>query len=711
MHSTLKQIYSLRQDFIIIGLTGRTGSGCTTVANVLCEEFDGFKTNYHHKNDAPITNEYRKDAIIYNFLSNGNWIPFVKITASDVIFLFALQNDFDHFKHLFIKDISIDSRKQEIGGILDSIKTRYDSLHKEAISLADCLKTKSYDKKSADELNKLWNIVAKNIPEFRAELSAELAKIDKKTLTAELQKWGNNIRKYGSVDPENPDPMIQEKSPACLAWMINRLAKMIRAMHENKGVKSTRIVIDALRNPFEILFFRERFSAFYTFSINTYQHTRYEKLSAKGISMEEAAKIDRAERSKNDFSSTYEQIDVDRCIELSDIFLTHNGVDTEINRDLRNQIARYIALILHPGLVPPSPLERVMQVAITAKLNSGCLSRQVGAAVTDAAFSVKAIGWNTVAEGQTPCSLRSLHDLVENEDDNAYSEFEKGNPEFREFAKSLYCAYRPKYKKPNEELRAIGLPYCFKDLYTTCFSKHKGNQVHTRSLHAEENAFLQLAKYGSEGIQNGMLFTTASCCELCGKKAYQLGIKKIYYIDSYPGITESHIFKCGVKSPEMELFQGAIGSAYIALYDPFIPLKDEIKEITTINPKSPIDYTRGSEDKDYTDEYIIIKSEHAGEIHDDLIESIKSGKIKSWEIDKEGDITSTLDDKRRMCWFRISKEENEIRFYLVTSTKFKDSDKLKAIFLGRLVATAYANYRDRAFEIDLSQYYKDKNTK
>ncbi|MDE6218510.1 MAG: hypothetical protein K2F64_05850, partial [Muribaculaceae bacterium] len=57
--------------------------------------------------------------------------------------------------------------------------------------------------------------------------------------------------------------------------------------------------------------------------------------------------------------------------------------------------------------------------------------------------------------------------------------------------------------------------------------------------------------------------------------------------------------------------------------------------------------------------------------------------------------------------FRISKEENEIRFYLVTSSRFKDSDKLKAIFLGRLVATAYANYRDRAFVIDLSQYYKD----
>lgn len=75
------------------------------------------------------------------------------------------------------------------------------------------------------------------------------------------------------------------------------------------------------------------------------------------------------------------------------------------------------------------------------------------------------------------------------------------------------------------------MTYCFKDVHN---SRHVtgeiGNQVHTRSLHAEENAFLQLAKYGSSGIKGGKLFSTACCCELCAKKAYQLGIKEIYYI-------------------------------------------------------------------------------------------------------------------------------------------------------------------------------------
>ena len=133
-------------------------------------------------------------------------------------------------------------------------------------------------------------------------------------------------------------------------------------------------------------------------------------------------------------------------------------------------------------------------------------------------------------------------------------------------------------------LNGVNLTYCFKDIHN---SKHVTaqieNQVHTRSLHAEENAFLQLAKYGSSGIKGGKLFSTACCCELCAKKAYQLGIKEIYYIDSYPGISQKHILECGDNRPKMILFHGAVGRAYVSLYNPFLSLKDEIEEVTGVH--------------------------------------------------------------------------------------------------------------------------------
>ena len=73
---------------------------------------------------------------------------------------------------------------------------------------------------------------------------------------------------------------------------------------------------------------------------------------------------------------------------------------------------------------------------------------------------------------------------------------------------------------------------------------------------------------------------------MCSKKAYQLGIEEIYYIDPYPGISKSHILSFGkIGNPKMIFFQGAIGNAYISLYAPRMPYKDEIKYVTGVNAK------------------------------------------------------------------------------------------------------------------------------
>jgi deoxycytidylate deaminase len=211
-----------------------------------------------------------------------------------------------------------------------------------------------------------------------------------------------------------------------------------------------------------------------------------------------------------------------------------------------------------------------MQIAFVAKLNSGCISRQVGAAVADKNYSIKSVGWNDVAKGQIPCLLRDVENLITGNDSNAFSEYEKKTPELKNHLNK-------KFKQRNMLRTAQGLrcPYCFKDAYNAITKKN--NQVHTRSLHAEENAFLQLAKYGSNGIEHGVLYTTASPCELCSKKAYQLGIKEIVFVDPYPGISSSHVLGYGAEEdrPKLRLFSGAVGHAYHRLYDPILSIKDE----------------------------------------------------------------------------------------------------------------------------------------
>lgn len=586
------KIYRLRRNFVIIGLTGRTGSGCTTVAETLSKNFKDLKSLYREFNSGEITNDTRKNRIVYRYLQE-NWdTPFTVISASDVIFYFALQLGFDEFVEAIVRantdklmsdpQARINVLKQQLA----PIEGDFNALRQRIVNVDSRLDDLKANPEDA-AIDDLKSIITKDIRAFRNKLKGQM---DTPTqIDTGLQQWGNNIRMYDSVLKKTDE---EWRAPSCLAHKINQIIKVFRRWNKDHN-KPTLIVIDALRNPFEVLYFRERYSAFYLLSVNTTENIRHQKLFEKGLRTDEIKKIDEGEKltkddSRSEVANRYQFIDIDACIEHSDIFLTHNGTEVGKNYDFVNQIFTYLALILHPGLVPPSPLERVMQVAYTAKLNSGCLSRQVGAAVTNKSFSVQSIGWNTSAEGQTPCSIRSLYDLYQQEDDSAFSNFEKNDPEFKGFISTLATRYK---KLDPKDMKGLTLTYCFKDVYTTIKSpKQQGNQVHTRSLHAEENAFLQLAKYGTIGIEGGILFTTASCCELCAKKAYQLGIERIYYIDAYPGISQSHILESGREDrrPKMLLFHGAIGRAYISLYNPLLPLKDEIRTLTGIDVKTDI---------------------------------------------------------------------------------------------------------------------------
>lgn len=485
LNNIVEKIYKLRKNFVIIGLTGRTGSGCSTVAKILqTENPENLKSEYREVNSAPINNDIRKNRIIYRFILK-NWNPFVVVKASDFIFFYALLQPFS----VFADSLANSSNKTEgeekfsdndnahtieIRNDLDKVKTKFEELSEIAKECNDFLNSgnQQYEK---NVIEKYKELILNKIPAFRQELSVALVK-SKKVLSNELQTWGNNIRIYDSII-ETRDSVQSEHAPSCLARKINQFIKLIR-FDNRREKKPTLIAIDALRNPYEVLYFRERYAAFYLMSINTTEQIRKQKLFEQGYRNDEIELLDKREGGKKDFKSQYNGLDIDKCIELSDIHITHDGTEYKNNRKLTNQIITYFALMMHPGLVPPSPIERVMQVAYTAKLNSGCLSRQVGAAVTNEAFSVVSIGWNTVAEGQTPCSLRSLSDLVEKEDQTAYSNYERLDDDFQGYIQRVVGAYKDhnvdfKFQK-DDVLKGINLTYCFKDIHN--------RKVHIKSV-------------------------------------------------------------------------------------------------------------------------------------------------------------------------------------------------------------------------------------
>ena len=91
-------------------------------------------------------------------------------------------------------------------------------------------------------------------------------------------------------------------------------------------------------------------------------------------------------------------------------------------------------------------------------------------------------------------------------------------------------------------------------------------------MHAEEKALDGV----SDAAKGGYLFTTSSPCEMCAKKAKNHQLSKIYYIETYPGISEQQFSNSGDKNNRAKhiLFSGAIGRAYMQMYTPIMPHKD-----------------------------------------------------------------------------------------------------------------------------------------
>lgn len=545
----IQKVFQQRQEYIIIGLTGRTGSGCTTVANILSEDKIELPEPI---NSQDITNDDRKYRIIYETIQK-KWSPFTKIKVTDIITSFIFDYEDDFFDSL-IKEYPIEN-PGSIQSLYNELKKKYQEKHLNLLAHTQQL-----------EADSVYDFYFNDLPRFTKELKVLLSS----QYTKIYQYFGNNLRRIGKVlgeGDETGDHLL------CISERINGLIKLVREYNKKNIIKDY-FVIDAFRNPFEALFFKERFSAFYLVSINTSQEERLERLLINNkLPIDLVEEMDDTEYS--DQTNNFNILNIRSCIENADIHIQNpNNEIPESFLTLNSQLVRYVALIMHPGIVTPTKNERCMQIAYTAKFNSGCISRQVGAVVTNQHYSIRSVGWNDTPFGQVPCLLRSVQDLLSKKDVKAYSDYELMDKEFP-------AKFAAKFHETTNNVKFEGrnYTYCFKDTINEFKSTHEkksNNQVFTRSLHAEENAFLQLAKYSSAGIQDGILFSTASPCELCSKKAYQLGIKKIIYIDPYPGIAQNHILNCGTNRPILELFSGAIGRAYHQLYEPIMPYKDEL---------------------------------------------------------------------------------------------------------------------------------------
>lgn len=604
----MQELYNLRNKFAIIGITGRSGSGCSQIAEKLSDlkYISDLEINLNDNTDV----DELKYKICLNYLKHKkNWKPFKVIKYTNVVLFHLIyeccfENKINDAKLKFLNAICQGGGKEEDTARFNKDEDYFDklkSLSDDFISniystfeeyrcetLEECISDKhTFYGDYFDNLQSIENFIEK------------LRNFDTAKTTLFFHDMAFYLRSSGKALKVIDSPNNVSAHIYTVAETINRLIKGYREKNGNG-----RIVIDSIKNSLELIYFKEKYSAFYSIATNKLAKERieYKKSKIKHHDIQsinnKIIKIDNTEyKGGQVMSGKFSTPDIENCIQRSGyhIFFTNDyeeykeflEEETATSVDLDRQLVKFISLLFQPGIITPTAFERNMQIAFNAKINSGCISRQVGAVITDQNHAVKSIGWNDVAANQIPCNLRNLADIVNGKNDEHFSDFEKGlNGEYDDGE-----SFKKKVKSELEsieleKLNGKNCAFCFKTFHNVF--EGKSNQVHTRSLHAEENAMLQLTKYGGQGVENGILYTTASPCELCSKKAFQLGIKEIIYIDPYPGIATKHILKSGKtkkSNPTLKMFRGAVGSTFHKLYEPIISYKDELNILAELHPE------------------------------------------------------------------------------------------------------------------------------
>lgn len=642
----LNNFYKLRENFVILGLTGKMQAGADTLVEILsqeklAEENKAFLNEFIDNYKEVSASETRKFRRIKDFFDHkANWKKFEVIEYKKVVLLFILHHcysdnsdtyafnickwiiqlgTFKKFKSpRFGNEIGIAKGSKEFinGDFTKILKGNIDKIQSIKFDLKTDLKSNlelsifQSDIFLSDDFNSFADVFFKELDSFSVYLRHKLIHVS-----------SYYLRRFGTLKIEELDKTSENeglKDIYIIAEIINQIIKVHRI---NNG-KKAHIIIDRLKNSYEMMYFREKYSGFYMIANNREEKQRKDSIvnKIKGITSKTNAEenikliseLDDTEYEVGDFKDgIFESFDIENCVQKSDYHICYDQKFSDIktytdlvkkNEDGYSiletlpktneyyiyqpflvQVLKLIALIQQPGLITPSYIERIMQIAFNTKLNSGCISRQVGAVVTDKSFSVKGIGWNEVPHGQVPCSSRDLRDLKFPE--NGLTPFELGQTDHSyKDGQSFNEKINKDFNEKSESMNLQGRPcsFCFKSYHNAY--EAKDNQVHTRSLHAEENAMLQISKYGGQPLEGGNLFTTASPCELCSKKAYQLGIKNIFYIDLYPGISQKQILEGGKTNPKVFQFQGAIGRSYYKFYEPFISQKDETFLRSKIKP-------------------------------------------------------------------------------------------------------------------------------
>ena len=311
---SLDNFYSLRKNFIIIGLTGKMKSGADKLVEILSQEtlkpeqktfINEFQEVYKEISDS----EARKVRRINDFFEfKENWKKFDVIEYKNVVLLFILHHCYSPDKKQYAEKIckwitELGTYKNDNGsfitprfcsekgiakGSTDFINNDFKNFLEDNLNLIDQLKIndeplieilkKESNKENkvekndfffSDDFQEFANLFFNKLDEFSIYLRHKLIHI----ATYCLRRFDTLSIETIKVDKDSEEP----QNIYIIADVINQIIKI----HRDCSNGEAQIIIDRLKNSYEMMYFREKYSGFYMVVNNRKEEDRIKDIKQK----------------------------------------------------------------------------------------------------------------------------------------------------------------------------------------------------------------------------------------------------------------------------------------------------------------------------------------------------------------------------------------------------------------------------------------------
>jgi deoxycytidylate deaminase len=350
----------------------------------------------------------------------------------------------------------------------------------------------------------------------------KIEEIEKYSLSARyeaLQDLGNHIRNN-----------LGDDALAVQAIKIISTERRIK-MNDSGDSLPPRVIyiVDQLKHPAEVELFRLVYrNAFFLVGVMSPQQARLEYLQAEGLNSVDAQKL--IERDRRDNVDHGQQLE--KTVHKADFFVKHSLTNSG---NITKPCKRFAGLVHGENGITPTKDEAGMYAAYSASLKSACLSRQVGASITDSFGAVLSVGWNDV-----PSAGGGLYHSESDPDQRCVHHGKKcyNDDTKQKLAKNIVDILSKAKQELSASANDTPPPFTTADAekLTKSILEHTalGSIIeYSRAIHAEMEAILNIARGGSGNTSGAVMYTTTYPCHNCARHIIAAGISRVVYIEPY----------------------------------------------------------------------------------------------------------------------------------------------------------------------------------